>query len=1001
MNKMLMTCVFMALTATFCFAIPFNRYDSDYTISLNSKWKFCLAENTQTQLLSEFFKTDFNDSEWESINVPSNWEMQGFEEPHYYRPDPSKVGLYRKEVTLPKAWKDRQVIVHFEGVSFGYTLYVNGKRCGSFQHAFLPCQFDITPYIRYDATNTIAVKVYRDHDERHFDCNDAWALSGIYRDVFLFSPQRYHIDRYRLNTKLDPASKTVVIDGQVEIRIFRHNHNSQYQDHRELFKPMAIRLELKDADGKILVDQTEAVFWMTPRMVPSHAFKIPVTNARYWNAEQPYLYDLSMTLLTDGQVCHVVKQKVGLREVTIEDGILKVNGQRIKLRGVCRHEIYPEVGRALQEKHWLEDIKLMKAGNINAVRCSHYPPHPRFLELCDEYGLYVLDEVPIGFGEEFQNDPIMLGAMLSRAERTVARDRNHPSVIVWDIGNENPLYGLQETAAKLVKQMDPTRPLLYPGENFVGLNKSFASGSAEFIDIIAPHYPHNEEIERDIEDARIQKPIVFTEINHALDTAFSDFGTKWQMIENTDKMAGAMIWLWADQGVMRKVNGREVVDSYADISKVRGRHTVLSGDVWLDDNTILDSHGPDGTDGIVYADRRLQTDYYETRKLYSPVKIPQEHIMLGSDGKIPLTIENHYDFTNLNRLKGNWKFLINGKVFKEGQLPLECAPHESQTMDIEIGLLKIGPSDLMLQVEFVDDKRNPVYERTLTFEHGGVDWLTEMEKKDGDMLLHEQWCAVDDGGMLIIRNAEGRELIRGPFARIGRKPTMAERKTYPRMDLSIWEPAILTDFEVTQRKERKQDDELVVQTEVKYKNSENPKQTVQADVIYTINPTGWVDIEYTITPDSENGALLELGLAWQMPGAKNINWLGDGPYPSYPYKSQLAERGIYSITPKDAFFNGNRMNVELVNIVYSGNQLGIITEASNIGWEQDSIGDRIILYQNQKLASLGTKFKLPRQVIRSKNVGNTKGNLRLYVLSHDQTGSTSLHNGIFNIFGSL
>ena len=986
MNKILIICVSMVFTSTLSFAIPFNQSDSDFTLSLNSKWKFCLTQNTNTEMLSEFFKNEFNDSKWDSINVPSNWEMQGFEEPHYYRPDPSMVGLYRKEVILPKAWKDRQVIVDFEGISFAYTLYVNGKKAGSFQHAFLPCQFDITPYVRYDQNNTIAIKVYRDHHERDFDCNDAWALSGIYRDVFLFSPQRYHIDRYAINTKLDPSNQTAVIEGQIEIRIFRHNNNSQYQDHRELFKPMAIKLELKDPDGNILVNQTEAVSWITPRVVPSHTFKIPISSARYWNAEQPCLYDLSMTLLTDGQVSHVVTQKVGLREVTIEDGILKINGQRIKLRGVCRHEIYPEVGRALREQHWLEDIKLMKAGNINAVRCSHYPPHPRFLELCDEYGLYVLNEVPIGFGHEYQNDPVLLGAMLSRAQRTVARDRNHPSVIIWDIGNENPLYGLQETAAKLVKTMDPTRPLLYPGENFLGLNESYASGSAEFVDIIAPHYPHNEEIQRDLEDARLQKPIIFTEINHALDTAFSDFETKWKMIEDTDKMAGAMIWLWADQGIMRKVNGREVVDSYADISKVRGKHTVLSGDVWLDDNTILDSHGPDGTDGIVYADRRPQTDYYETRKLYSPVKISQEHIVLSSDGKISLMVENRYDFTNLNRLSGNWKFLINGKVFKQGQLPLECEPHKVQTVDIEIGLLKIGPSDLMLQVEFLDDKGGAVYGRTLTFENGGVDWLAEVKKKDRDILLHEQWCTVDEDGMLVIRNAEGRELIRGPYARIGRKPTMAERKTYPRMDLAIWEPAILTDFEVTQHKERKQDDELIIDTKVKYKNPENSEQTVHAHVIYTITPSGWVDIEYTITPDSENDALLELGLAWKIPDAKIINWLGDGPYPAYPYKRSLVERGIYSITPEDPFFNGNRMNVELVTIVYSSSQLGIITEPSNIGWEQDAVDDMILLYQNQKLASLGTKFKLPRQVIHSKDISNTKGNLRLYVLSNDQTG---------------
>lgn len=984
MNRKAIICSFIVFTAVVCPAIPFDRNDSDYTQSLNNEWKFRLAEDTQTELLSEFFKTDFDDADWAAIVVPSNWEMLGFEEPHYYRPDPSRLGLYRKQIQLPPSWKNHQVIVHFEGISFGYTLYVNGQKIGSFQHAFLPCQFDLTPYIRYDEPNIIAVKVYRNHDERHFDCNDAWALSGIYRDAFLFSPERYHIDQFSIDTKLDIPKQAAVIEGYTDIRIFRHNLNSQYLDQREVLKPLALKLVLKDADGNVMADQIEAVSWLNPRVVPSHAFKILITHARYWNAERPYLYDLSMILLVDGQVSHTVNQKVGLREVTIEDGILKLNGQRIKLRGVCRHEIHPAVGRALREKHWLEDIKLMKVANINAVRCSHYPPHSRFLELCDEYGLYVLDEVPIGFGEDHQNDPIMLGAMLSRAELTVARDRNHPSVIVWDIGNENPLYSLQETAARHVKMMDPTRPLLYPGENFVGRNKSFATGSADFIDIIAPHYPHNEEIESDKEDAAIRKPIIYTEINHALDTAFSDFATKWQMIENTDKMAGAMIWLWADQGIIRKVNGRPVIDSYADISTIRGRHTALSGDVWLDDNTILDSHGPDGTDGIVYADRRPQTDYYQTRKLYSPIKIPQEYIKLDADGRIRLEVKNQYDFTNLNRHTANWKFLINGKPFKEGRLSLDCPPHESQTVEIEIGLLKIALSDLMLQIYFFDENQNPVYERSLMFENSRVDWLAKMDKEAKGSQSDGTGIKVNDNGLLTIKDPEEITLLRGPFVRVGRKPTMAERKTYERMDLTIWEPSILTGFEVLNRTEIKQDDLTIIEVESQYTNPQNTEQSVKADLTYKINPAGWVDVEYTLTPDSKDGALLELGLGWQIQNAEKITWLGDGPYPAYPYKHELAERGIYTVTREHPFFDGNRMNVELLKILLPDGQIGIITEPSNIGWEKASDTNKIIVYQNQKVASLGTKFKLPRQVIKAQDIGSVKGSMRFVVLSDAQ-----------------
>ena len=966
-------------------AIPFDQNDGRYTVCLNGQWKFSLVDANDIEVLSEFYKKDYDVEKWADITVPSNWEMQGFEEPHYFHPDTSKAGLYRKEITLPEEWKDRQVIVHFEAVSFGYSLYVNEEKVGSFQQAFLPCQFDITPYVNYDKPNIIALKVYRDHDAIDFDCNDAWALSGIFRDVYIFSPDRYHIDRCSVDTKLNTENQSATIEGQMEIRVFQHNHNTLSLDPNDLVKPLAVKLLLKDADGKIVADRTEDVAWLTPRVVPTHRFRISIGNARYWNAEEPYLYDLSMTLMSEGKQVHHITQKVGLREISTEGGILKVNGRRIKLRGVCRHEIQPFVGRALRQEHWLEDIKLMKECNINAVRCSHYPPHPRFLELCDEYGFYVLDEVPIGFGEKRQNDPVMLGEMLSRAQRTVERDRNHPCVIIWDIGNENPLYGLQERAAKLVKLTDPTRPLLYPGENFLGLGKSFASGSAEFIDILARHYPHNEEIQSDLEDDNIRKPLVYTEINHSVDTAFSDFKTKCDMIEENDKLAGCFIWEWVDQGLARKVNGREVVDSYEDISLVRGKHTILSGDVWLDDNTILDSHGPDGTEGIVYADRRRQTDYYETRKLYSPVKIERDYFSVDSDGRAEFTVENRYNFTDLNKLTGRWKLIVDGKVSVDGQLPLDCKPHKKQICEIEVRPFKIGQNDVMLQVLFEDTKGTAIYERTLVVENSRVDWLTKAEKQNLNLRSKEPWCVVDEKGMPVIKNSKGEELLRGCSARIGRKPTMAEQKTYPRMELAIWKPAVLTDFEVVQRTEEVQFGQLTVRTKTQYKNPDNDKQTVHADIAYTINELGWVDIEYTLTPDSEEGALLEVGLGWEIQNAEKISWLGDGPYACYPYKNELAERGIYSIAPGDPFFDGNRMNVELVDIAYPNGQIGIVTNGTNFGWEKQGDG-KVIIYQNQKVASLGTKFKFPRQVLRSSELGGVKGHLRFYLLGDERDG---------------
>jgi len=988
-GRIVMVLLSKCVLSSICWStIPFQRDNNNYTLSLNNQWKYSLIDQSQSNLIESFYRPTFDDSQWDNITVPSNSQLQGFEEPHYYDPDYSKIELYRKTVTLPPGWKGRQVLVHFEGISFGYTLYLNGRKLGSFQHAFLPCQFDLTRYIRYDTPNVLALKLYRNHDELHFDRNDDWALSGIYRDAFLFSPSRYHIADYSTETKLNIPRQSATIEGTVDVKIFRGRGNRQ----KESLQPLSLKLELRDMEGHLIAEQTEAIRWLTAPLVPTHRFSIPLEKAVFWNAEHPYLYALTIKLLEAGKTLQTVEQKVGMRQVSIDQGILKINGQPIKLRGVCRHELHPDVGRALREEHWLEDIKLMKAANINAVRCSHYPPHSRFLELCDQFGLYVLDEVPIGFGVEHQNDPIMLGAMLSRAALTVARDRNHPSVIIWDIGNEGPLLKLLEATARYVKQMDPSRPILYPGENFNQKYEQEATGHADWVDIFAPHYPSNERIHRDINNASLKVPIIYTEINHSLDTAFGDYAAKWEMIESSEKTAGAMIWLWADQGVKRKINGRLVIDSYADPDALRGRHSALSGDVYADENTILDSHGIHGTDGIVYADRKPQTDYFQTRKIYSPVMVKSSEMTLNAEGMVSLAIDNRYDFTNLNEISGQWKLLINGKSFKEGRLALDCLPHKSQMVLIPIDLPKIAPSDTMLQLSFTDYKGVNIYERTLTFRDAPIDWGNEIQrrakpmgvlrKEDKIWKLGDYRVGFNEIGLLSIYEETGTPVLIGPWARVGRPATMAERSTYKKMRLAFWETPMLRDIKILNKYVEIKNNAIVIEMQVQYLNPQIEKQSVTAMLTYVIDPCGWVDVQYQLKPDSTEGALLEFGMTWDIPQVASVSWLGDGPYPAYPRKDQLVERGIYQFALEDRFFDGNRTNVELTNLINKGGQsLAVITHPANVGWQKGNASGQAILYLNNRVADFGTKFDPPRSLIKADSVGTVSGTVRFVLPS--------------------
>ncbi len=966
------------------FGIDFEK-DTPWTVSLNSLWQFRTANISESELLKTFYSIDYDDRGWKFISVPSNWELQGFEEPRYSRPDPEICGLYRKWVTLPPAWDGRQVFIHFEGVAFAYTLYINGRQAGGFEHAFLPCQFDITRYIR-KGENLIALNVYRPLPQMEFDCNDDWALSGIYRDAVLFSPPLYFLDNLALQTHIRTDRQYGEIEGQADIRFFRRMDSP-----KDPLPKLSLSIELTDPQGRSAASLSQSIVFEDGEFFPQAAFRIPVENADFWNAEHPALYELSLTLQVDGDVSHTIRKKVGLRQVKVEGRILKINGRPVKLRGVCRHEIHPEVGRALREEHWRQDIEMIKAANMNAVRCSHYPPHPRFLELCDQYGLYVLDEIPIGLGEAYQANPNSLGAMLSRADRTVRRDRNHPCVIIWDIGNENPLKENLEKTADFVKRLDPSRPIYYPGGDFRDSHSTDDTGHASWIDFYSRHYPSTEQIQRHTQNKTVAVPYLYTELNHALDTAFGDFAAKWEMIQQTDHIAGAMIWLWADQGIRRPINGRPVHDSYTDIENLGPSD--LSGDVFIDPNTILDSHGQYGTDGIVYADRRPQTDYFQARRVYSPVVIREQELTVQPGLQtIELTVENRYDFTDLNQLQIHCALYQNRTLLNQQTICISCPPHETQVFQASVQVPQAAEeSDIRLELKFCDQSGKSAAEHTVLLipPSGKSNWMSIQENAAGSagnlQEVPEGWrfpdpakmtLQVNPNGPLILVDSDGLPVLKGPFLRVGRKPTMAERRTYKKARLEIWEPSLFRKFAILQSRTLQEGEQAVLKMQIRY-SSPDEKKSVLADLTCTAAPQGWIDLEYSLKPQSQEGAVLELGLAFDMLfSVDTVLWLGMGPYPSYPQKSELCRRGIYILHPQDEFFDGNRMDVEAA--IFRGskqNSVGFLCCRDNLGWEKREAG--LTVFHNAQVAGLGTKFKSPRTLLEVQKINEANGRFRI------------------------
>lgn len=979
-NLLIFTAIVSLTFLSTTHAIDFDPGDAATSRSLNGTWQFKLIERDNQSVLNQFYRPDTENLNWDSIEVPSNWEMQGFEEPHYVRADETKVGLYRKAFTLPSSWQGQHVFIDLQGVSFGYTLWLNGQRMGRYDHAFLPCQFDLTRYLRWEDDNVLALQVDRDQMQSHLDNNDAWALSGIYRDATLFCLPETYIHEVCVQTSIDKVARAAAIQVGLEIRFFRQGHGRPLQ-----VGPHDLRLHYQviDPAGQVVADQQEPVDCNNGNVFPWHEILLDIKEAAFWTAETPALYQLKLTLSLGDTEVHHLTQTVGLREVSVVGNVLCINGQPVKLRGVCRHEIHPEVGRALREGHWRRDIMMMKAANINSVRCSHYPPHPRFLELCDEVGLYVLDEIPAGFGDRFLNDPAMLGPLLSRAHRTVMRDRNHPSVIIWDIGNENPLVDNLNVAATYVKHLDSTRPILFPGSNFNGSPYDrTATGENAGVDIFAPHYPTNQEIAAHLDDTSAGRPILYTEICHALDQGFGDFAAKWDMIESQDKMAGAHVWLWADQALKRQVNGRAVAGSHRNIHALKGA-AALSGDVWLNEQTVLDSHGQYGTDGVVYGDRQPQTDYFQLRRVYRPIVVSPDTVTVASEANqiVELTLVNRFDFLNLSQVKATWILRFNGEPVQQGELTLYCLPHDRQKMNLTINApTSLAEGECQLQLLFRHLDGCPIDEKVvrLLSKAGPANWSTQLPQQNKPVGVWQ----VDETGLLTAQDLDGRLLVRGPWVRIGREPSMAERRTYERLHQRIWEPAVLRSFEIVQRREFQDETGRVVEIEACYTDQDRDMEQVTAQMRYHWNDEGGIDLDYDLSPNVNDGALLEFGLVFEVLHAKSVSWIGQGPFPCYPQKQALSQRGLYHLRPDDRFFAGNRLGVDVV-LVHTGvdRSIAMIDQGANMLWEPGEAG--FIVGHNARVAGLGTKFQPPQTRYLARELKETSGHLQLMILAGD------------------
>jgi beta-galactosidase len=871
--------------------------DSLYYKSLNGNWKFNWVRKPADRP-QDFYKPDYDVTNWKEIPAPSNWQMHGYDIPIYlnmrfpFPPNPpyiphdyNPVGSYRTEFTLPASWQGRQVYVHFDGVKSAFYVWLNAHMVGYSQDSMTPAEFNLTKYLR-PGGNILAVEVYRWSDGSYLEDQDMWRLSGIYRDVYLFSTPAVHIRDFFVRCDLDGQYR----DGILMIRPKVTSSGSddlkgwtvQAQLYDEQEKPVLAKALSKEVLSIINEQYPQS------DTVPFALMRANVTNPKKWTAETPNLYTLVLAL-TDakGSVVEAESCKVGFRKIEIRDGQLLVNGKSIKLFGVNRHEHDPDHGRAIPISRMIQDIKLLKQSNINAVRTSHYPDAPRWYELCDQYGIYLIDEANLeshGLRGYLSNVATWHTAFVERAVRMVERDKNHPSVIFWSLGNETGCGPNHAAMAGWIHDYDPTRPIHYEG----------AQGRPRdpyYVDVISRMYARIPEIIRLAADPVDTRPVVLCEYAHAMGNSVGNLKEYWDAMRSHKRLIGGFIWDWADQGLRKKSeDGKEFWAYGGDF-----------GDKPNDGNFCCN--------GVVQPDRKPNPSLYEVKKVYQRIHVTPVDAIGGQ-----LCIENEYDFLDLDFVNISWQLTVDGTVVQEGSLPrLSLQPGQRQNVTIPFTKPQLqGGAECWLKVTFA------LAEDTLWAEQGHVvAWdqfeipfdvppapTVELAKmpplnlqgtEDAVKVIGQDFALVISriSGAIESFTFQGKELIASPLVpNFWRVPIDNDNGNGMPRRLGIWRKAG-PEREVEKVAVRQIEPQLIsVTADMTLPAAGNSRYSN----IYHIYGSGDVVVEATFDPAGTNlPQLPRFGMQMQIPGRfSDMTWLGRGPHETYWDRKTGGAVGLYS-----------------------------------------------------------------------------------------------------------
>lgn len=632
---------------------------AEHRKSLNGEWFFRWSESHDARPVN-FWREDFSLVDWDLITVPSVWEREGHGYPVYinhgypFDAEPFTVpvdeqnhsGAYVTEFTIPASWENQRVYVDFGAVSSAMTLWINGEEVGYSQGSRTPINFEITDYIR-EGSNRLAAEVMRFSDGNWLENQDSWSLTGIFRDVNLYVRAPAHIRDFFAKTYLKDNYTTGLlnISGELDINTTQDNI------------PQSLEIILRDHED-ILARQVIDI----KSAVDGQAFdaNLEVRDIEVWSAENPNLYEINLILRDPEQrEIETVGHAIGFRSVELNNGRVLINGHPVIFKGVNLHEFHPDNGYVVDEETMLRDLTLMKEANINAIRTSHYPQSRRFYELTDRFGFYVVDEANLET-HLFRNDPALAPAlkpewkdqMLDRMQRTLERDKNHASVIMWSPGNETGMGPNMTAIYEWVKARDDSRIYMYADDTLVehdgvrALQDRWEFGKAS--DVLASFYPSPWELE-EFAQTRSDETWIMAEYWHSMGNSLGNGRDYWEKINRYENLQGGFIWDWVDQG-LREVNA--------------------DGEVWWGHGG---DYGPEGVpssanfvhNGIVFPDRQVKPAFWEVKRAHQPVAFEAHNL-----SKAVVTVENRFDFVDLNEFSLRWQLLENGVVVKAGDVDL-------------------------------------------------------------------------------------------------------------------------------------------------------------------------------------------------------------------------------------------------------------------------------------------------------------------------------------------